>query len=99
MAINGNILIDKLRITFPIDTLSELNTTEKTYIEKVRETLEQYYPATAYSISSSRGEIKITSTKNNIHEAGEHLLRPRILDTRVDRKQTKDKKQEKKHKK
>lgn len=62
MAINGNILIDKLRITFPIDTLSELSTTERTYIEKVRETLEQYYPATAYSISSSRGEIKITLT-------------------------------------
>lgn len=62
MSINGNILIDKIRITFPADLLSEIGFSEKDYIETTRETLEKYYPENAYSVSKSRGEIKITLT-------------------------------------
>ena len=62
MSINGNILLDKIRITFPVETLSVLGRTEKNYIEKTRETLENYFPSSAYSVSKSRAEIKITLT-------------------------------------
>ena len=62
MSINGNILIDKIRITFPVATFSELGYVENEYIEKARETLEKYYPYKAYSVSKSRGEIKIILT-------------------------------------
>lgn len=62
MTINGNILIDKIRITFPAETLSVIRFAETDYIEKARETLEKYYPKNAYSVGKSRGEIKITLT-------------------------------------
>ena len=62
MSISGNILIDKIRITFPADAVLELGYTEVDYIETTRETLEKYYPKNAYSVGKSRGEIKITLT-------------------------------------
>lgn len=69
MPINGNILIDKIRITFPVEMLSEIEHTAESYIEKVRETLEEYYPKGAYSVSKSRGEIKITLTPTRFKPA------------------------------
>lgn len=62
MSISGNILIDKLRITFPAEIVLELGYTEKDYMEKASETLGVYYPNSAYSVGKSRGEIKITLT-------------------------------------
>lgn len=62
MSINGNTLLDKIRITFLASILSEIGFKEKDYIETVRETLGNYYPNSAYSVSKSRGEIKITLT-------------------------------------
>lgn len=69
MPISGNILIDKIRITFPIATLTALMHTAKSYIEEAREILEQYYPRSAYSVSKSRGEIKITITPTRFKPA------------------------------
>ena len=60
MSINGNILIDKLRICIPLDTLAEIEYTANNYIAKVRMVLNKYYPSKAYSINNSRNEIKIT---------------------------------------
>ncbi|MCM1265989.1 MAG: hypothetical protein NC200_07300 [Candidatus Gastranaerophilales bacterium] len=62
MAINGKILIDKIRITFPVEILSEIEHTTESYIEKTRETLGKYYPDSAYRVSKNRGELKITLT-------------------------------------
>lgn len=69
MSINGKILIDKIRITFPVEALSEIGFSEKDYIETTRETLEKYYPSSAYSVSKSRGEIKITLTPTRFKPA------------------------------
>ena len=62
MSISGKILIDKLRISFPVLILSEAGHTINSYISKAKNILSNYFPERAYSVSYSRGEIKITLT-------------------------------------
>ena len=62
MSISGKILIDKLRICIPFETITELGLTPDSYKEKIKEVLKKYYPAKAYRVSQSGDELKITLT-------------------------------------
>lgn len=62
MPIDGKILIDKLRINIPYSVIVEEHLENEFTVRKLRETLSNFFYKRAYSVSMSRGEIKITLT-------------------------------------
>lgn len=62
MSINGKILIDKIRINIPYNVVVEEHIESKFIVADLRETLSKYFYKGAYSVSVSRGDIRITLT-------------------------------------
>lgn len=62
MSITGNILIDKLRINIPLETLKKIHFDENNYENTVRETLAKHFFKGSFSVNKSYNCIKITLT-------------------------------------